>query len=798
MLGSGLPAVHIRTSLLCENPAFVRTMPLAASPAPRTLIGSAVTDSSTTGPAGTGDQTMGSKSRRVSNVPMLLALSAGLTTSAFSQAAPVDKVKLKVWLTSVTIKDDMDDRLTRGCGDLAVAYNVGVEGQASTGNSAGALAKNSDGKPMNICDNSTLGINQLILDKDLCCPLPDLELVIDLWDDDDSTADQIAKISSTLGGVAAGVILAADGKPIADALEAIRKALELEGKPTSDSMGTAVDLDAHPPGACIFCDGLTTDHDVKLNGGTGAKNGSVKLTWKSCKIGTCAPIPCDSGGPPPTPPEDNIEKARAGQSSDDELDLHLDVGDDVLQVPMPAGQTRDFIFGIDTDLNPATGRPANPPLNALIGCEKRVRIHQQGTGFQNNTSAVIESWSTMSGWSTLDATVKHYSVRGREVVAYVSKSELQLGSNFTVMMELQRNGVTRDVEPNNQQAQRHYVTWLPQGPGVGEPPSVTSVARIDDTFPPQYHIRYTFNEAISIGPNSVNVSGSAANVVTGWRSLDVYFQSSSTIPSEQMHTLTLNPISITDSGGNHLDGNADGIPGDEHLQLFDPPERRLTFCDNAGNAKNEFLPGQAAFITSNGVGLGPNGPRPFYRVANGGLLNGQPLVDISPTHAPTIVQLVDSGSLPLTSVGTPCDEGASHNGDFYESDGVLDLNSDGLYTLGTDILFKSDGIGLNAGKFLDQNSNGVRDKIDILLGTSQDTDADGIPDEITACRGDLSFDGLVDDIDFVMFAGAYNLLDCADDLMPPHCQSDLNRDGIVDDDDFSLFATRYNELICPS
>ena len=67
----------------------------------------------------------------------------------------------------------------------------------------------------------------------------------------------------------------------------------------------------------------------------------------------------------------------------------------------------------------------------------------------------------------------------------------------------------------------------------------------------------------------------------------------------------------------------------------------------------------------------------------------------------------------------------------------------------------------------------------------------------TACKGDLNNDGFVDDADFVLFASAYNILDCTDPSMPAGCPADLNGDGFVDDSDFVIFVGAYNELICP-
>jgi hypothetical protein len=62
-----------------------------------------------------------------------------------------------------------------------------------------------------------------------------------------------------------------------------------------------------------------------------------------------------------------------------------------------------------------------------------------------------------------------------------------------------------------------------------------------------------------------------------------------------------------------------------------------------------------------------------------------------------------------------------------------------------------------------------------------------------SCPADFNGDGLVDDFDFQIFAGAYN------DLVVPPADGvcDVNADRVVDDVDFTLFAVAYNELLCP-
>lgn len=67
----------------------------------------------------------------------------------------------------------------------------------------------------------------------------------------------------------------------------------------------------------------------------------------------------------------------------------------------------------------------------------------------------------------------------------------------------------------------------------------------------------------------------------------------------------------------------------------------------------------------------------------------------------------------------------------------------------------------------------------------------------TSCQADLNGDGFVDDADFSLFVVSYEILDCADELMPFFCPADFNGDGLVDDADFSIFIVAYNDLLCP-
>ncbi|MBN8598039.1 MAG: hypothetical protein J0L78_10235 [Planctomycetes bacterium] len=66
-----------------------------------------------------------------------------------------------------------------------------------------------------------------------------------------------------------------------------------------------------------------------------------------------------------------------------------------------------------------------------------------------------------------------------------------------------------------------------------------------------------------------------------------------------------------------------------------------------------------------------------------------------------------------------------------------------------------------------------------------------------SCPADLNGDQQVEDLDFAIFAGAYDTLDCSAPPMPAGCPADLNHDGFVDDSDFAVFAAAYDALVCP-
>ncbi len=83
----------------------------------------------------------------------------------------------------------------------------------------------------------------------------------------------------------------------------------------------------------------------------------------------------------------------------------------------------------------------------------------------------------------------------------------------------------------------------------------------------------------------------------------------------------------------------------------------------------------------------------------------------------------------------------------------------------------------------DCNGNQIADHRDIETGTSQDLNANGIPDECEVCRPDLTGDGEVDTRDFLLFLGAWSLQDPL---------ADWDGDGTVNTLDFLAYLNDWS------
>lgn len=82
----------------------------------------------------------------------------------------------------------------------------------------------------------------------------------------------------------------------------------------------------------------------------------------------------------------------------------------------------------------------------------------------------------------------------------------------------------------------------------------------------------------------------------------------------------------------------------------------------------------------------------------------------------------------------------------------------------------------------DCNGNQIADHTDIEVGTSEDLDGNGVPDECEQCPPDLTGDGAVDTRDFLLFLGAWSQRDPL---------ADWNGDGTINTQDFLAYLNDW-------
>lgn len=130
------------------------------------------------------------------------------------------------------------------------------------------------------------------------------------------------------------------------------------------------------------------------------------------------------------------------------------------------------------------------------------------------------------------------------------------------------------------------------------------------------------------------------------------------------------------------------------------------------------------------------------------------------------------GQIIATSVGTPT--GLYQDGKWYDLRSLANLPVDVTINTLLDIN--------DVGQIVASGKRGNASRLFVLT-------------QRAFCPADLNFDGVVDDLDYALFAQAYSKIECP--APPEECPGDLNVDGIVDDADFTLFLLSYNLTFCP-
>ncbi|MBS0186904.1 MAG: hypothetical protein JSS51_02475 [Planctomycetes bacterium] len=136
------------------------------------------------------------------------------------------------------------------------------------------------------------------------------------------------------------------------------------------------------------------------------------------------------------------------------------------------------------------------------------------------------------------------------------------------------------------------------------------------------------------------------------------------------------------------------------------------------------------------------------------------------------LRLNSLGQIIATSVGYPT--GLYQDGKWYDLRTLVNLPSDVTINLLLDIN--------DVGQIVASGKRGNVSRLFILT-------------QRPLCAADLNLDGVVDDLDYVLFNQAYSKYACP--AAPEECPGDLNLDGVVDDADFGLFLISYNLTVCP-
>lgn len=578
---------------------------------------------------------------------------------------PTDRVRLTVWLESVNFTDDGD---FWSSGDMFYGSWARFEGTPAD------QADTNTGGEINVDSGESQGIHDIIFEEETNCPLPDVEVTIQFWECDNSTADKIGKIAEILGDMTpdstTGKVLTGIGKVI--------QAITEGGNPSRDDLGTFHELDLEPPcDDCPMETAQTSTHTVNLNGGEGEANGTITLGWKAPKIGTCTDVTdqtCDSTSAYATYDLDDLQHTEMAQNSYDELVLEARVCGEELNTLMEAGHSRIFAFGIDADFNRLTGAPDG----SLAGMEWCAAVIQSSDGVQQDVSFAVYYWNG-GAWIYIAAIQPHDLVVSENLVKVViNRSDLLIPTPTEIsgVTVLYRNGDEVDKAPNNPNI-IHRLDWLDDE--VAPIPTFYSALPTEISGPVE-KITVTFSEQIDTDSLDIQVQPEVPF------SYDMDVNTLTITPDDDFdagsYTVTVN---VSDKAGNELDGNWDGTPGDALEFDFLVPDRRFLPTEESGEHKDIFNHDENIYVS--GSGFEPGDEVTIYLIRKGSEVDGGPLTDRTIT-GPTLAQADASGTLPVVNISKT---EVMHEDEYSI---VADVNGDGLYTEGIDRLWHPLGNGV--------------------------------------------------------------------------------------------------------
>lgn len=140
---------------------------------------------------------------------------------------------------------------------------------------------------------------------------------------------------------------------------------------------------------------------------------------------------------------------------------------------------------------------------------------------------------------------------------------------------------------------------------------------------------------------------------------------------------------ILDSGGNRLDGDADGTPGDDFRHAFRVIGFRFWATDSHGDRKTLFTTGEEIFAS--GFGFDPGAPLDLYLMP-AHLVSDRATLDDFTSDGVSHVTTGPAGDLDAVSVGSAPEPG--------EYSLIADIDGDGWFQAAVDRQWREPGIGV--------------------------------------------------------------------------------------------------------
>jgi uncharacterized repeat protein (TIGR01451 family) len=644
-------------------------------------------------------------------------------------------IDLEIWLKYVEFEDDTDHFLN-GNGDMIGLAAVGVEGDSEVQSTAlGGVDGNApEGRVellLPISDEPSTEDGKKIFSKALCCTDFDIELAVDFWDVDPSNSELQDKIKE-MAEVAREVLPDSKVSAAERIAAALAKLLDTLGLSGPDHLGFYGNKDLKTPWvvkpetfSCPLRDAvmdgdrakltnfeqgnpdfLDRPHTLRFRRG-GKDNGEIWLEWKgypdveaqengpNCNKVRRGGVGGEGedkvarflGAETPTPgagsPALRLLTFATLQASERELDLTW-----TFEPPAGYSSLADVLadrgpvslHGLLT--TPRNAAAATPPEGLQAW---RAEVHLRVEAGSVVAEAAVSRWQE-SEWIETGAVPLEIQVADGLVQATFDHRDLGELASYSLSAEVFEAGAVADALPESPGLE-YLLTWKPDRMpplvrSVHEVPSEPTEGPAGELLPRGSvdRIVIELSERVELTPGDVRLEPSVdVDLFLDGRTLTVE-------PREVLGAGNYELVlagGISDTGGNRLDGNVDGTPGDDFRYALRVIGFRFLATDSRGARKTLFATGEE--IYASGFGFTPGGNLDLYLMPAHLVSNGAALEDFT-SDGVSHVTTGPAGDLDAVSVGAAPEPG--------EYSLIADVDRDGRFQAAVDRQWREPGIGV--------------------------------------------------------------------------------------------------------